>query len=111
MENISLWKIIPNNAQWTTNHELRTLKPDLRFPYAIFSPESKTSPGKVQKLPVPAVTGIKVHQTFTFFSPKQKNSEHRAPFLRRFVFSTVCCMLSTVYFLKTAPKFHQIKYR
>jgi hypothetical protein len=71
MKGCGVMKETPNIAVRTMNHELRTLKKkELRFSYAIISPESKTSYGKVKKRTVSAVTGVKVHQTFTIFSPK-----------------------------------------
>jgi hypothetical protein len=65
MEKNSFRTIILNSAPSTG------LK-DLRFSCAFFFPESKTSQEKVQKPSSPGGKEVKVHQTFTIFSPKIK---------------------------------------
>jgi hypothetical protein len=81
------------------NHELRTFKEELHFFCTIFSPKSKTPTG--------------AHQNYTGFSwylgalVAKTHTQHH--FCTILFFSTVYCMLSTVDFFKTAPKFHQTK--
>jgi hypothetical protein len=64
--------IFPNNALWTTNHELRTFEEELHFSCTIFSPESKCIGKKAQmKIERPV--------NFTYFNREGKTE----PFLNR----------------------------